>query len=136
MSGRIRVVLIVSGALLVLVACESPLDPLPFAPQPCTVSPTAALVATDSTSTSDIASALSDAATRLTLSLPQADRAEMRAALAQLGDRTAGDDSDIACRALLVARDVLERQPDSPATLPDRRAMWLVIELAATRIRQ
>lgn len=84
---------------------------------------------------SELRAAVRDAADRNVAALPaSAEIAELRTAVETLSQNLGSARRADACLAITKARAVLARQPDDPATLPDRAALQLVLDIAAAVI--
>jgi hypothetical protein len=122
------------GALLA--GCEpKPTGPNP--PELCTLPQTpvpAAAVA--NLSREPLQAAVVDAQQRMTAALPAGSAtAELRGALGQLAQSLDAGNREAGCRALNAAFDALDRQANESATLPDRAALRLVLDLTAAALR-
>src|SRR5690606_3071531 len=116
-----------------LVACSDDTPPAAFAPAPCEVRPAVDNAALEQMTEADIRAAVLDAAERLAPALTDRERAaDLRAALRSLHATDGAHASDVACRAIRIARDLLEEHTDSPESGPDRSAIRLALDLAET----
>src|SRR5690606_12135338 len=103
-----------------------------FAPEPCRAQAVYGQAAIDYATEQDVRAAVLDAAERLAPGLAEGERAaQLGAALRSLQAR--GEDAaDAACRAIRIARDLLEAQPGAAESGPDRAASLLTLDLAET----
>jgi len=102
------------------VACVAPESPVPVS-------------VVEGLSLSDLRAAVRDAAERNATVLPASDATtELRGALLALSDNLGSAQGQSACQALTKAAAALARQPDDAATLPDRTAVKMVLDMAAT----
>lgn len=124
----------VSAAVVLLAACSD--DPASPGTETC-VLPQSPVVpqAVQGLSYSDLGIAVRDAADRNAAALPSSTEAlELRAALAALALGLRSEKRDVACRAVTVADLSLNRQPESPFTLPDRTSIRLVIDIVSSAL--
>jgi len=107
-----------------------------FSARPCvTPASTIAPAALEGLTSDGIRTAVLDAAGRIAASMPDgADADELRRALATMNDYVAVGSTDTACRLVHIAAQALARLPDDDATLPDRAALSLVIDLVSTAL--
>lgn len=117
---------------VVLLACSDETEPRAIAPEPCRAQAVYEQAAVSQATDQDIRVALLDAAERLAPGLGEGERAARLAAALRSVQASGADATDAACRAIRIAREVLEAQPDAPESLPDRAAIQHVLDVAET----
>lgn len=101
-------------------ACVAPESPVP-----------ASVV--EGLSLSDLRAAVRDAAERNAAALPANNATtELRGTLSVLADHLGSAQRETTCQAITKATVALAKQPDDAATLPDRTAVKLVLDMVST----
>jgi len=130
---RSRSIIVVPMIAVASLACSDDAQPGAIAPEPCLAQVVYELAAVSQATERDVRVAVLDAAERLAPALPDGGRAaELRAALRSVQAAGGPNASDAACRAIRIARGVLEAQPNAPESLPDREAIRHALDVAET----